>query len=60
MKRVKSWPGTQYQPFLVKWLTKPATESTFVAEDELQQIDPKIYAEVRFALDVGLFSRGGE
>ena len=62
VKEVKSRRGHQYRRFLVKWLGKPVTESTWVAEDELQQLDPEIYAEVSkvFASDIDLFSRGGE
>ena len=62
VKEVKTRRGSQYQLFLVKWLGKPATESTWVAEDELQRIGPEIYAEISkvFASDIGRFSRGGE
>lgn len=35
---VKSRYGTLYPQFLIKWLGKPATESTWVAGDELKQI----------------------
>lgn len=45
VKEIKSPRGNQYRRFLMKWLSKLASESTWIAEDELQKIDPKMYVE---------------
>lgn len=46
VKEVKSRRGNQYRRFLVKWLGKPASESTWITEDELMKIDPDMHDEV--------------
>ncbi|CAL8155920.1 unnamed protein product [Prunus armeniaca] len=61
IKEVKSRRGNQYRRFLVKWLGKNATESTWVPEEELKRIDPEIYAEVvkAFSPESSSFQPGG-
>lgn len=46
VKEIKSRRGNQYRRFLVKWLGKHASESTWVAKEELQRIAPETYAQV--------------
>ena len=43
VKEARSKRGNSYREFLVKWLGKPATESTWIAEEDLKRIDPSIY-----------------
>ncbi|EOY16837.1 Uncharacterized protein TCM_035725 [Theobroma cacao] len=45
VKEVRSRRGNPYRRFLVKWLGKPANESTWIAEEELKRVDPDIYEE---------------
>lgn len=45
VREVRSRRGNPYRRFLVKWLSKPASESTWIAEEELKKVDPEIYAE---------------
>ena len=45
-KEVKARRGNQYWRFLMKWLGKHDSESTWVTEEELQRIDPQICAQV--------------
>nr|CAD1817170.1 unnamed protein product [Ananas comosus var. bracteatus] len=46
VKEVKSRRGNWYRRFLVKWLGEPASESTWITEDELMKIDSDMYDEV--------------
>ena len=46
VKEVTSRRGNQYKSFLVKWLGKPASESTWIAKEELKKNNPEMYAEV--------------
>ncbi|KAH7578446.1 hypothetical protein JRO89_XS01G0382900 [Xanthoceras sorbifolium] len=45
VREVRSRRGSPYRHFLVKWLGKPASESTWIAEEELKKVDPEIYDE---------------
>ena len=45
VKEVTSRRGHQYRRFLVKWLGKLASESTWIAEEELKKVDPDIHEE---------------
>ncbi|KAF5731906.1 hypothetical protein HS088_TW18G00592 [Tripterygium wilfordii] len=60
VKEVTSRRGKQYRSFLVKWSGKPATESTWIAEKELERLDPKIHVEVAriFSPESSSFSHG--
>ncbi|GAV69553.1 Chromo domain-containing protein [Cephalotus follicularis] len=59
VKEVNSRRGNQYRRFLVKWLGKPSSESTWIAEEELKKIDPEIYEEVVKVFAVPSFSPPG-
>ncbi|KAL5844504.1 hypothetical protein ACOSQ3_010557 [Xanthoceras sorbifolium] len=45
VREVRSRRGSPYRRFLVKWLGKPASESTWIAEEELKKVNPEIYDE---------------
>ncbi|OMO50971.1 reverse transcriptase [Corchorus capsularis] len=62
VKEVRSRRGNMYKRFLVKWLGKPATESTWIAEEELKQVDPEIYEEFIkvYSSEPSLFQTRGE
>ena len=54
--------GNIYQRFLIKWLGKPACESTWISEEELRKIDPEMCEEVAkvFSKDITNLSTKGE
>ncbi|OMO60008.1 hypothetical protein CCACVL1_24467 [Corchorus capsularis] len=62
VKEVRSGRGNMYKRFLARWLGKPATESTWIAEEELKQVDPEIYEEFikAYSSEPSLFQTWGE
>ncbi|OMO99805.1 hypothetical protein CCACVL1_03618 [Corchorus capsularis] len=62
VKEVRSRRGNMYKSFLVKWLGKLATESTWIAEEELKRVDPEIYEEFikAYSSEPSLFQTRGE
>ena len=58
VKEMTSKRGNQYRRILVKWLGKPASDSTWITEDELKRVDPAIHKEFfkAYSSEPSLFS----
>ena len=62
VKEVRSRRGNPYRRILVKWLGKPAGDSTWITEAELKRVDPAIYEEFvkAYSSEPSLFSTRGD
>ena len=62
VKEMTSRRGITYRRFLIKWLGKPACESTWISEEQLRKVDLEMCEEAAkvFSKDITNLSTRGE